>query len=192
MSVMKWSRRSLAMVSVVAAVVIVVLGLYLAGVLPLFGTGNGSLNVLVHDAPCVSCAHVWVTFTAVAVHRSNSSGGGWTNLSVSGGTVDLMALNGTAMARSLGIVSLKAGQYEQVRITVSNVTVGMTSGAEVVATLMGPYANIDRAFTITAGGTTHLIVDIDLATSLHVTPGLGGGFNATFTPRVGSVVVTGS
>ncbi|HZY91871.1 MAG TPA: DUF4382 domain-containing protein [Thermoplasmata archaeon] len=162
-----------------------------AGSLFMFGSpsGYGRLAVEVHDAPCQNCTHVWVTFQSVSVHASNTSGSGWTTLNVSGGTVDLMALNGTALAKQIGVTSLKVGHYEQVRLAVTNVTVMLSNGTTLVASVpSASSADVNGEFNITSGATTTLSIDIDLASSLHIVGG-GPGLRAIFTPNIGSVVV---
>lgn len=151
--------------------------------------GSGQLAVAVHDAPCPTCSHVWVTFASVAVHESNTTASGWTTLNVTGTTIDLQALNGTALAKVIGVATLPVGQYEQVRLTVTNVTVELANGTQVVASIpASTSADAHGAFNITAGATTTISIDVDLASSLHVvTTGLG--VTAIFTPNIGAIVV---
>ena len=181
--------KTAAVAITVVAVILVVATPYFTGVLG--STGNGTLDLKVHDAPCTDCTHVWVTFSSVAIHESNSSNanGSWVTTPTSG-TLDLMALNGSAMAKTIGLLSLKAGHYQQVRLTVQNVTVELVGGMIVQATVHGPTANLDQSFTIGAGATTTLNIDVDLASSVHVFE-VGGQATATFTPNIGSVIVTG-
>jgi len=150
-------------------------------------SGYGQLAVEVHDAPCTDCTHVWVTFQSVAVHASNATGGGWTTISASGTTVDLLALNGTALAKLIGVTTLKAGHYEQVRLTVTNVTVALGDGTRLVATIPdATSADFDGAFNVSSGGTTTLSIDVDLASSLHM---VAPGVSVIFTPHIGSVQI---
>ncbi len=150
----------------------------------------GQLDVAVHDAPCSDCTHVWVTFQSVAVHESNASGSGWTTLNVSGTTVDLLALNGTAMAKIIGVASLPAGHYEQVRLAVTNVTVMLGNGTTVAASIpQASSADANGAFDLSNGATTTISLDVDLATCLHVVTA-GPIVTAMFTPNIGSIVVT--
>jgi uncharacterized protein DUF4382 len=152
--------------------------------------GNGRLAVEVHDAPCANCSHVWVTFQSVSVHQSNTSGGGWTTVNVSGATVDLAALNGTALAKQIGVMTLKAGHYDMVRLSVTNVTVVLTNGTMLQAMIPSANsANIEGPFNITSGGNTTISIDIDLASSLHLVPMGTSGVRAIFTPNIGSVEV---
>ncbi len=152
-------------------------------------SGYGTLAVEVHDAPCTGCSHVWVGFQSVAVHSSNSSGGGWTTLNVSGSVVDLLALNGTALAKELGVTTLKAGHYQQVRITVTNVTVMLTDGTTFVPSIPNSSsADVNGAFNVTSGATTTISIDIDLASSLHLVTA-GPEARGTFTPNIGSILI---
>lgn len=152
-------------------------------------SGEGTLAMKVHDAPCANCSHVFVTFASVSVHASNTSGSGWTTLNVSGSTVDLEALNGSAFAKLIGVASLPAGHYEQVRLAVTNVTVVLGDGTSIVASIpASSSADVNGAFNITSGATTTISIDVDLASSLHVVTA-GPIVSATFTPNIGSVVV---
>jgi uncharacterized protein DUF4382 len=152
-------------------------------------SGKGTLVAEVHDAPCPDCSHVWVTFSSVSVHASNGSGGGWTTINANGSTVDLLALNGTALAKVIGVATLSAGQYEQVRLAVTNVSVMLANGTTVAAFVPNASsADVNGAFNISSGGTTTISIDVDLGSSLHVV-WTGLGVKATFTPNIGSVVV---
>jgi hypothetical protein len=173
------------LVGALATVVAVVAGALYYVALP----GTGTLAVEVHDAPCGSCTHVWVTFASVSVHSSNASGGGWMTLKVSGTTLDMMALNGPTMAKEIGLMALPAGHYEQVRLSLVNVTIMFTDGMKVAA--MMPAASsgdFNGQFNVTAGHTTTLSIDLDLASSLHVVQN-GVGVTCIFTPNIGSVQV---
>ena len=184
---MKGSTRIGLAVAIVAVLLV-------AGVLYFFGyfspgVGAGTAQFLVHDGPCSVCAHVWVTFTTVSVHEANGSG--WVNVNISGSTFDLQALNGSSAAKLLGLGKLSAGHYEQIRVEVSKVAVVLISGSNITAQVMGPSADFNVQFTVKAGGTTTLNIDIDLATSLHIAPGPGGSTTATFTPDIAAVAVSG-
>jgi uncharacterized protein DUF4382 len=169
--------------TIVAAVAVVGAALYI------ITPGYGKLAVMVHDAPCADCSHVWVTFQSVEVHASNASGGGWATLNVAGSTLDLMALNGTALAKEIGIMTLKAGHYEQIRLAVTNVTVMLTDGTKIAASIPAAMtADVDSQFNISSGATTTISIDINLSTSLHIVTD-GTVVTATFTPDIGSVVV---
>ena len=181
----------------VAIVVVIAIVLGSMFIPTLSGTphsNSGTMAVAVHDAPCTNCSHVWVTFQSVAVHEANATNatdGGWMALNVSATTVDLMALNGSALAKVIGVGSLSAGHYEMIRLNVSNVVVGLQNGTNVTATVTGPTADVHGWFAIQASATTTVSIDIDLASSLHVTT-IGGTVVATFTPDIGNVTASTS
>lgn len=179
-------QRWLALAGGMVVVMAVVGGLFLSGT-----WGSGTVNFMVHDAPCSQCSHVWITFTSVSVHGSGNSGSGWIVVNVSGATFDLQALNGSSAAKLLGVGTLAAGQYQQIRITISKVVVDLTSGVTLNAAIQGPNGDFNGGFTVKGGATTTLSIDVDLAASLHLTPGPGGSMNATFTPDIATVGVSG-
>src|SRR5690348_9009766 len=124
-------------------------------------SGTGTLAVAVHDAPCSDCSHVWVQFSSVSVHQSGVNDSGWTTLNVSGSTVDLIALNGTALAKVIGVASLGVGHYEQVRIAVTSVVVGLSTGTNVTAAVPSvSSADAHGEFNISSGATTTISIAV--------------------------------
>ena len=174
-------------IGIAAAVAVAALVVTVAWV-AMMPPANGSLAVAVHDAPCAECSHVWVTFSSVAVHESNVSGAGWTTLNVSGLTVDLAQLNGSALAKTIGVLSLPAGHYEQIRLALSSVVIQLVgTNSNLTASLGGSgQAVIPGQFNVTSGATTTVCIDIDLGSSVHLT-GNGG---VVFTPNIGTVTVS--
>ena len=175
----------------IAAILAVLLStLYLVGAPPFARSGGvGQMDVLVHDAPNANVSNVWVTITSVSVHASNVSGSGWTQLHTSA-MVNLAKMNGTLMAKTIGLLTLPAGSYEMIRLTISNVSFETTSGLEANATVMGPTADIHGNFAVASGSTTYVSIDIDLASSLHVMVLANGDVMATFTPNIGGVSIS--
>lgn len=178
-------RRLMIGVAVMAILVV-------AGILYISGVGQtGTAQFMVHDAPCSQCTHVWVTFTTVSVQESGVTGSSWINVNVSGSTVDLQELNGSAAAKVLGIGTLPAGHYQQIRVEVSKVVISLLGGSQLSATILGPSQDFNGQFTVKAGATTVLNIDIDLSASLHITPGPNGSESATFTPDIATVDASG-
>ena len=117
----------------------------------------------------------------------SSSASGWITLNVSGQTIDLAALNGSTFAQTIGILSLPAGHYDQIRLAISNVVVQLANGTNVTAKLSGNgFALVHGEFTVAAGATIHVSIDIDLGTSVH----LEGNGAVMFTPNIGAVTVS--
>ena len=108
---------------------------------------------------------------------------GWTNISTTK-TVDILNVT-SANAILLGSMSLKAQKYTQMRLELTKVTV-VLFGVNVTATLSGNgFAVINQPFTVSAHGTTDMVIDFDLSSSLHIT-----GLSITFTPNIGSVTIS--
>jgi hypothetical protein len=98
---------------------------------------NGSIQVKVTDAPNLdpNTEHVWITIDSVEVHRE---GGGWVevmpNAYVSAPlTIDLLAWR-SGSTKTLGLDSLPAGHYTQIRLNLGEVPEGGLDNPH-------PYAN---------------------------------------------------
>ena len=145
----------------IAAVVIV------GGIAAYFLLYEGTVAVYVKDAPG-QWDHVWVTFSGVAIHESGQGNATWKNVSSTTQTVDLVAL--TNVSRLLGSVRLDPGHYEQIRLSVVNVS-GQLNGSTQSISIQLPPDNatlkIVGQFTVSSGQTTSITVDIRLAQSLH-------------------------
>ncbi len=145
---------------------------------------TGDLHNWIHDAPC-TCAHVYVTFTSVAVRAANVSGapsGSWTEISNISRTSDMLRLNTTSLSALLCSGNLSAGTYSGLRRNVQNVTVVLTIGETLAANVVHPTSLLDGSFTIASSRSSALTLDLDLAPSLHV-----AGSHAWFTSELGMV-----
>ena len=132
---------------------------------------EGNVAVYVKDAPG-AWAHVYVTFSAVAIHESGKDNATWSTVSSTKTTVDLVAL--TNVSQLLGSVRLSPGHYEQIRLSVVNVT-GVLAGTTVSVNIAVPPDNatlkIPGQFTVRSRATTTLTVDISLDASIHLVGG---------------------
>jgi hypothetical protein len=140
---------------------------------------EGNVAVYVKDAVGV-WDHVYVTFSAVDIHESGKSDATWSQVFSGKATVDLAVL--TNLSRLLGSVRLAPGHYEQIRITVSNVT-GVTAGATVTITVVNGTLKIVQQFDVSSARTTAITLDVDLGRSIH-----GNVTGWTFTPVIGATV----
>ncbi len=158
----------------VAIAALVVVG----GIAAYFLLYEGAVAVYVKDAPG-TWEHVWVTFSGVSIHQSGQNAS-W-NVTSTKQTVDLAAL--TNVSQLLGKIPLAPGHYEQIRLSVVNVT-GQLNGTTQIVTISVPPDNatmkIAGQFTIASGQTTAVTIDINLPASLHDANGTW-----TFTPVVG-------
>lgn len=155
----------------------------LAGIAAYFLVYQGTVAIYVKDAPG-TWDHVYVTFSAVQIHESGQDNASWTTVSSTQQTVDLAAL--TNVSQLLGSVRLNPGHYEQIRLTVVNVT-GVLNGTTQSVNITVPPDNailkVVGQFTVSSGQTTTVTVDIFLDRSIHDVNGTW-----MFTPVVGSTV----
>jgi hypothetical protein len=150
---------------------------------PTSATGNGNFQVLLKDTPFSDAKAVLVTFSEVSVH---ASGGGWTTVPFSGGatsrTCDLKQLQGAQDV--LGIGTLPAGHYTQVRVTVTSAALYFDNAAPVgacaaaIAAPAGRSASLNipsgqvilnREFDLSATNTATMVLDFNGDQSINQT-----------------------
>ncbi len=157
------------------------------------GTHSSPSTVAIHitDSPFSDARAVLVTFSEVSIHSADT--GEWTTLPFASGsarTCDLKKLQGATDV--LGVGSLAAGKYTQIRLTVSSAAIyfdaASTGGAcaPAIAAPAGASAPVDvpsgevklnNEFTA-AGSATTILLDFDGDQSIHQTGsgnGHGGG-----------------
>lgn len=134
--------------------------------------GSGTLAINITDSPFSDAKALLVTFSEVKVHSADSDS--WQTIPFTSGssrTCDLKKLQGPTDV--LGIGTLPAGHYTQVRLVVSsaniyfdNATTGSSACAASIAAPAGKTAPVDvpsgevilnRQFTIASGATTMLL-----------------------------------
>jgi hypothetical protein len=148
-------------------------------------SGTGSLSVMLKDSPYSDANALLVTFTDVSVHKSDDAAETWTKLPFAGGattrTCDLKKL--VTAQDILGVGTLAAGHYTQLRLTVSAASLytGFSSGNACDTTLAAPtglIASVDvpsgivklnREFDVAAAGATTILVDFDGDKSVTLT-----------------------
>ena len=149
-------------------------------------SGSGSLNVMLKDSPYSDAKSLLVTFSDVSVHRDDQAEDTWTKLPFSGGftsrTCDLKKL--VTSQDILGVGSLQAGHYTQIRLTVTAAslyfdnaaaspacadTVAAPAGASASLTVPSGVVKLNREFTVPAGGSTTILVDFDGDKSVNQT-----------------------
>ena len=143
---------------------------------------SGNFRLMLTDSPFSDARAVLVTFTSVSVHRSGE--GGFTALPLEGGerTCDLKKLQGPQDI--LGVGTLTAGHYTQVRLDVSRAAIYFDNAstgnacAPVMAVPAGRNAPVEipsgeiklnREFDVASDGVTTMVLDFDGDRSIHVT-----------------------
>src|SRR5512133_3427491 len=160
---------------------------------------NGNFTVMLTDTPFSDAKAVLVTFSDVSVH---ASGGGWTQVPFSGGgtrTCDLKQLQNNAQD-VLGVGTLPAGHYTQVRVTVTSAalyfdnaapagacaaSIGAPSGRSAILNIPSGQIILNREFDITATSTGKMVLDFDGDRSINQ---LGNG-NYQMAPVISIVSV---
>ena len=163
------------------------------------GTPTGTLRVSLTDAPACGYEHVWVTISAVRVHRSSTAGdndGGWIELPVDPPPtdpskpkrVDLLTLT-NGVLETLGRATLPVGHYSQLRLVLSpnhpndnpptNSVVLTGSTTEIpLDTPSGTQSGLklNVGFDVAENQTTDVVLDFDASKSV-VKRGGTGAFN---------------
>jgi hypothetical protein len=151
------------------------------------GGANGTLAVHLTDSPFSDAKALLVTFDDVSVHRADP--GEWRTLPFASGTsrtCDLKKLNGATDV--LGVGSLPAGKYTQVRLNVSSAviyfdaasvggpcapSIPAPAGANAPVDIPSGEVKLNNEFTVTGSATT-MLLDFDGDQSIHQT-GSGSG-----------------
>jgi hypothetical protein len=142
---------------------------------------DASLRVLLTDAP-INAEHVWAEICGVRVAQHGVDSGsdtdsgsddtrGWMTLRTSCQRLDILALQ-NGLTAELGLATLPAGNYGQIRLEVSHVTVvinGQTTNLAVPSGVL----KIGHGFQVDAGTLVTLAIDFDAGRSIHFTPGHG-------------------
>jgi hypothetical protein len=156
---------------------------------PTGNTGGSSGTFAVHltDSPFSDAKALLVTFSDVSVHRADP--GEWRTLPFAAGssrTCDLKKLNGATDV--LGVGSLPAGKYTQVRLNVSSAVIYFDApsvggpcapalapppGANAPVDIPSGEVKLNNEFTVTGSATT-MLLDFDGDQSIHQT-GSGNG-----------------
>jgi hypothetical protein len=144
-------------------------------------SGSGTLRMTIKDGPFREAKALLVTFTEVAVHKSDTPDDTWTRLPITR-TCDLKHLE-TAVD-SLGAGTLTSGHYTQIRLVVSSAVVYFDNettgdacavttppaGAKADVTIPSGEVKLNRPFEVPEGGATTVMIDFDGDKSVHLLP----------------------
>jgi hypothetical protein len=175
-----------------------ILGVSACGGSPTAPAGNASLSLKLTDAPFADAKAVFVTFSKVTAHRSEAAFSTIPFDNATTRTCDLKKLQAGA-EDILGTTALPAGDYTQIRLTVTsaalyfdNASTGPAcaasltppEGASAVVTVPSGEVKLNRPFTLAADTVTTILLDFDGGQSIHQT---SDGYNMT--PVIGIVSV---
>ena len=162
------------------------------------------LTLMLKDSPFSDAKALLVTFTEVNVH---ASGGDWITVPFATGASRTCDLKKLETAQDiLGVGSLPAGHYTQLRLVVSSAAIyfqNASSGPACAPTIAAPAGTnapvdipsgevkLNREFDLASGGGTMILLDFDGDSSVRQTGngnGQGGG-RYMMTPVIGIVSV---
>jgi hypothetical protein len=143
-------------------------------------SGSGTLRMTIKDGPFREAKALLVTFSEVAVHKSDTPEGTWTRLPITR-TCDLKHLETAVDA--LGTGTLTSGHYTQIRLVVSSAVVYFENettgdacavtppaGAKADVTIPSGEVKLNRSFDVPEGGATTVLIDFDGDKSVHLMP----------------------
>ncbi len=138
--------------------------------------GDTSSTLYVKDALTDDVAEVHVTFTKAQV---KAEGGDWSTVFDGKETIELLSLSAADAKESLASFDLAPGNYDGLRIAVSEVMVVDHDGQETLLNVFGNIVSIAEDFTVGTDG-IDILVDFDLDAGVDMEAG-------TYTPVVKDV-----
>jgi hypothetical protein len=175
-------KRGVILVTIVAILALLVI-LVANCATPETTQAKGNLQIMVTDAPPEEeVTSIMVTVESVEVHKaaaqqeqgqsatnSTDEKAGWLPLDILAGneTFDLLQIQG--IEEILAVAELEAGNYTQIRMTISNVQVKLGDGDLQDVILPSGKLKFIHPFDIVGGQTTALLFDFDAEKSVNVT-----------------------
>lgn len=126
-------------------------------------SGQGTLQVYVTDAPPKGVTAVEIKASNVEVHKSGTADDQWISVLKDPPVFDLVKASGVNVL--LGTSELAAGQYTQVRLDITEVTVTL-NGNKIKATVPSDKLKLVGNITIEEGKKTPVSLDFDAEKSI--------------------------
>lgn len=140
------------------------------------GGAEANSSLFVKDALTDDVSAVHVTFTKA---QAKVADGGWSTVFEGKETIELLSLSAADAKAKLASFALAPGQYEGLRIAVSEVEITHLNGTKELLNVFGNVVLIADDFTVGPDG-IDILVDFDLEEGVDLSAG-------TYTPVVGSV-----
>lgn len=136
---------------------------------------NGTLYV--KDDLTDEVAEVHVTFTEAEVQDAE---GAWMSVFDGTKTIELLSLNASDAKAELASFDIAPGEYQGLRVAISEVRVVDHEGNESLLNVFGNLVEVSEDFTVAADGSIDILVDFDLERGVDLEAG-------TYTPVVADV-----
>ncbi len=138
-------------------------------------------ELYVKDDLTDNASAVYITFTRAEVLPAQSEQ--WTTVYEGEETIEMLNLSGPDDKAKLSEFELQPGEYQQMRLTVTNVTVIDHEGNQSSYASFGNVVTVAHDFTVQPGGDFELLIDFDLEEGVDVT-------NQEYVPVIGFAQTT--
>ena len=126
-------------------------------------SGEGTIRVYFSDAPPEGVTAIEIKASSIEAHMSGADEDQWVNLLTDPPVFDLVKAIGINVL--LGTNDIPAGNYTQVRLDITDVTVTL-NGQQVKATVPSDKLKLVGNFTIEEGKSTSISLDFDAEKSI--------------------------
>ncbi len=118
---------------------------------------SSSVAVALSPSSSLTAEHVYVTIAEISAHRADTGEpSGWSSVSNKTIEVDLAAVNST---QSVALGSLPLGQYDSIRIRISNATI-VVNGTSKKAQLNSNVFIASVSFMVQLGSQAHVVLSV--------------------------------
>jgi hypothetical protein len=128
-------------------------------------TGQGKIQVYVTDAPAENITAIVIQAASIEIHRSGDNVSSWVTLLENPPAFDLLQVAG--IQSLLGTANVTSGNYTQVRLAITEVTVTI-NGEQKKAAVPSDKLKFVGNITVAAGAVTSISLDFDAGKSIVV------------------------
>jgi hypothetical protein len=127
--------------------------------------GQGKIQVYVTDAPAENITAIVIQASSIEAHLAGDNASGWITLLENPPAFDLLQIAG--IQSLLGTANVTSGNYTQVRVAITEVTVTI-NGEQKKAAVPSDKLKFVGNITVAAGAVTSISLDFDAGKSIVV------------------------
>ncbi len=135
-------------------VIVLVVTAGLGGYEYLSTQGNGTLAIVITDAPVSNASHIYLAISNITLQREGN-----TSVSYQTGSVQFDLLSLVNVTKMLGSNSVPAGNYTMIRFTVTSATATL-GGSNTTLKVPSGEVKVPVSFRVRAGATTTVVLDV--------------------------------